>query len=681
MNHKNKRMNKTTIRILLIQLFAFATILATTALFFDYIAKNNKTTAFLYALSLIIIIFVSILYGKTIKADRMQLKQVNKKLKENEKLLKTFFNQSPVGIALGEGKYSLIDVNPKFEEIMGRPKKELKETTWVDFTHPDDIQADSDNLDLLYEGKIDGYSMKKRFIRPDGSIVWVNMTMAPLTLEKEGGNHVCIMEDFTEQKKIEEELQKSEKSMAMLLSNLPGMAYRCKFDRDWTMLFVSEGCDELTGYKPESLLNNNEISFNSLINVEYREFLWEKWNRVLKDRVVFREEYYITTATGEKKWVFEQGRGVYKENGEVEAIEGLIIDISIQKEREEQILYLTYHDVLTGVYNRRFFEEEKKRLDESDFIPLSIIVGDINGLKLINDALGHNEGDKLIRIIAEIILSCCDNGEIVARIGGDEFGILLPNTGADQVYKKMKQIEKACSEYRGKKKDDPYHTSISLGCATRNSMDESIIDTIKLAEDYMYRDKLLQSRSLHSSIISSMKTTLFEKSQETEEHAQRMIKLSRTIGKEMNLKDEQLNELELLSTLHDIGKIGIPDAILKKPGKLTDEEWIEMKKHPSIGHRIAKSSHELASIAEYILYHHERWDGKGYPNGLKGEEIPLLSRILAVVDAYDAMTEDRSYRKAMTKEAAIEEIKNNMGKQFDPTIAQIFIDKINESSN
>ena len=161
MNHKNKRMNKTTIRILLIQLFAFATILATTALFFDYIAKNNKTTAFLYALSLIIIIFVSILYGKTIKADRMQLKQVNKKLKENEKLLKTFFNQSPVGIALGEGKYSLIDVNPKFEEIMGRPKKELKETTWVDFTHPDDIQADSDNLDLLYEGKIDGYSMKK----------------------------------------------------------------------------------------------------------------------------------------------------------------------------------------------------------------------------------------------------------------------------------------------------------------------------------------------------------------------------------------------------------------------------------------------------------------------------------------------------------------------------------------
>lgn len=679
MNKNKKRLSRITVKTLIIHLFSIAIILAITALYVDYAIKNSKSLAVLYTLSLVVIIIALLLNSKLVKADRVQLIQVNKKLKENEKLLKTFFNQSPVGIALGVNKYYLIDVNPKFEEIMGRSKQELKTTSWVDFTHKFDLRTDSDNLDLLYEGKIDSYSMRKRFIKPDGSIIWVNMTIAPLTLENESGNHICIIEDITDQKNIEEELLKSEQSMSMLFSNLPGMAYRCKYDRDWTMLFVSEGCDELTGYKPESLLNNNEISFNSLIDEEYKELLWEKWSRVLTDRVVFKEEYYITTASGEKKWVFEQGRGVYKENGEVEAIEGLIIDISIQKERENQILYLTYHDVLTGVYNRRYFEEEKERLNNNSFIPLSIVVGDINGLKLINDALGHSEGDKLIKKIAEIILSCCDNGEIVARIGGDEFGILLPNTGADEVYRKMKQIEKACSEYRGKKDDDPYLISISLGCATRNSMEESLVDTIKLAEDYMYRDKLLQSRSLHSSIISSMKTTLFEKSQETEEHAQRMIKLSRAIGNKMKLKDEQLNELELLSTLHDIGKIGISDAILNKPEMLSDEEWLEMKKHPLIGYRIAKSSHELASIAEYIMYHHERWDGKGYPTGLKEEEIPLLSRILAVVDAYDAMTEDRSYRKAMTKEAAIEEIRNNMGKQFDPNIGQIFIDIINES--
>ncbi len=677
MSNNKKRSSRITVKTLIVHLFSIAIILALTALYVDYAIINSKVLAVLYILSLLIIIIAILLESKLIKVGRVQLILANKKLKENEKLLKTFFSQSPVGIALGVDKYKLIDVNPKFEEILGRSKQELGTTSWVNYTHQLDLKADSDNLDLLYEGKIDSYSMRKRFIKPDGSIIWVNMTVAPLTLENDNG-HICIIEDITDQKNIEEELLKREQSMAMLFSNLPGMAYRCKYDRDWTMLFVSEGCDELTGYKPESLLNNNEISFNALIDEEYREILWEKWSRVLTDRVVFKEEYYITTASGEKKWVFEQGRGVYNENGDVESLEGLIIDITIQKERENQILYLTYHDVLTGVYNRRFFDEEKVRLNNNSFLPLSIIVGDINGLKLINDALGHSEGDKLIKKIAEIILSCCDNGEIVARVGGDEFGILLPNTGADDVYRKMKQIEKACSEYKGKNDEDPYIISISLGCATKNSMDESLAETIKLAEDYMYRDKLLQSRSLHSSIISSMKATLFEKSQETEEHAQRMIKLSRAIGNKMKLKDEQLNELELLSTLHDIGKIGISDAILNKTKKLSGEEWLEMKKHPLIGYRIAKSSHELASIAEYIMFHHERWDGKGYPSGIKEEKIPLLSRILAIVDAYDAMTEDRPYRKAMTKEAAIEEIRNNMGKQFDPNIAQIFIDILNE---
>jgi HD-GYP domain-containing protein (c-di-GMP phosphodiesterase class II) len=128
--------------------------------------------------------------------------------------------------------------------------------------------------------------------------------------------------------------------------------------------------------------------------------------------------------------------------------------------------------------------------------------------------------------------------------------------------------------------------------------------------------------------------------------------------------------------LHDIGKIGIDNSILNKPGKLSKNEWEIMKKHSEIGYRIAMSSPELEPIAEYILAHHERWDGNGYPQGLKGEEIPLLSRILAVVDSYDAMTEDRVYRKAMTHQAAIEEIKKNAGTQFDPNIAQIFIDSL-----
>jgi HD-GYP domain-containing protein (c-di-GMP phosphodiesterase class II) len=196
------------------------------------------------------------------------------------------------------------------------------------------------------------------------------------------------------------------------------------------------------------------------------------------------------------------------------------------------------------------------------------------------------------------------------------------------------------------------------------------------AEESMSKQKLLESKSAHSSIIASIKVIMFEKSQETEEHAERMVQLSKSIGLAMSLIDEQLNELELLSTLHDISKMSIGAKILSKPGKLSDEEWVEIRKHPEVGFRIAQATYELIPIAKYILCYHERWDGKGYPQGLIGEQIPLLSRIAAIADSFDAMTNDRAYRSAMTKGEAIEEIRRNSGTQFDPDISQLFLNII-----
>ncbi|HWT27519.1 MAG TPA: HD domain-containing phosphohydrolase, partial [Mobilitalea sp.] len=372
------------------------------------------------------------------------------------------------------------------------------------------------------------------------------------------------------------------------------------------------------------------------------------------------------------------GQGVYNKENEVEAIEGLIIDISERRKREEEINYMSYHDALTGLYNRRFFDEEKLRLDNEDYYPLTVIIGDINGVKFVNSALGHQEGDKLIAKMAQILISSCRDGDVLARTGGDEFSILLPKTGYEEAYSVIRQISKLREEENKlneeeNKLNETFNHSISLGCATKNSKEESFSSIIKEAEESMYRHKLLQNKSLHSSIISSMKSSLYEKSQETEEHAQRLIELSKGIGESMNLLEEQLNELELLSTLHDIGKIGISDGILNKPDKLNPSEWEEMKRHPEMGYRIAMSTPELAPIADYILCHHERWDGSGYPQGLKGEDIPLLSRIISIADSYDAMTSDRSYRKAMPKEDALNEIRRNSGSQFDPKIVEIFL--------
>jgi len=598
------------------------------------------------------------------------------KLRERGELFRTLYEQSPLGITFGNFNREIIDANPMFEKMVGRTTEELIRIGWVSITHPDDLQEDLDQFERLKNGEISQYSMIKRYLKPDGTAVWVNMTVAPLHVtNKSNLSHLCIVEDISDRIRAMQELRESERSKSVLLSNLPGMAYRCSFDRDWTMHFVSDGCYELTGYRPESLLENAEISFNQLISEEYRSKLWDLWTETIRDKTVFRQEYPIITASGELKWVFEQGRGIYNENGNVEALEGLIIDITDRKKREDEIEYLSRYDVLTNLYNRRWVEEEKKRVDQESQLPLSVIIGDINGLKLINDALGHAEGDRLIVETAKIIRSCFRESYILARTGGDEFSILLPKTDSNTAYALLKKVQAACEAYN--KRNAPNETcyiNISLGYATKKTMEENLNSVVKTAEDYMYKRKLLEQKSLRSAIISSIKTTMFEKSQETEEHAERLTVLSKAVGKKLNLSPIELDELELLATLHDIGKVGIDDQILKKNGKLTNDEWVQMRRHPEIGYRIAMASPELMSVAEYILCHHEWWNGKGYPQGLKGEEIPLLSRIIAVVDAYDAMTQDRPYKKAMSKEAAAAEIAKGAGTQFDPKIAKILLE-------
>lgn len=625
-------------------------------------------------LLLMISMYIILIKNMSLREEKLKLALANDKLGDKEEIFRTLFEQSPLGITFGNYNNRIVEANPMFEKIIGRSKEDVIKIGWEAITYPEDLLKNLDYYEKFMTGEIDGFSMIKRYVRPDGSIVWVNMKMAPIKIaDKEYISHVCIIEDISERMQTRTDLEESERSYAMLLSNLPGMTYRCKYDRAWTMQFVSGGCYDLTGYRPESLLYNKELTFNDLITPYYRELLWDKWVQILYNKEIFKEEYSITTATGEVKWVYEQGQGVYDDKDEVVAIEGIIIDITDRKKREDEITYLHYHDVLTGLYNRIFFEKEKVRLDSEGQYPLSVIIGDINGLKLINNTIGYSGGDKLIVTIATILKTCCREADILARTGGNEFGILLPKTGAEAADKIIKKIGDACEQYKKDSKEEAYYISISTGVATKMNADELLSDIIKDADDSMYRHKLLQNRSLHSSIIASMKSTLYEKDQKTEEHAQRLIALSKTIGQSMNLTDKQLNELELLSTLHDIGKIGISDGILNKPGKLSDEEWVEMRKHPEIGYRIAMATPELSQIADYILSHHERWDGTGYPQGLKGKEIPLLSRILAVADSYDAMTTDRPYRKALTEETAIGEIKKCSGTQFDPEIADLFL--------
>ncbi|SHG69028.1 PAS domain S-box-containing protein/diguanylate cyclase (GGDEF) domain-containing protein [Thermosyntropha lipolytica DSM 11003] len=344
---------------------------------------------------------------------------------------------------------------------------------------------------------------------------------------------------------------------------------------------------------------------------------------------------------------------------------------------EEEMVYKSYHDALTGLYNRRFVEDRIKDLDIPENLPLAVLVLDVNGLKVVNDALGHAAGDKMLKAASEVIKKSCRRHDVVVRWGGDEFLVFLPLTTAEKAEEIVERISRNCE----KVKDLPVKISLAAGFAVKTRKIQKIDKVLREAEEWMYRNKLLKEKSSRRAIIDTLLSTLMEKSAETREHAERMRDWGIKIAKHLRLSARELDEISLLALLHDIGKVGVKEEILKKPAPLTEDEWREMRRHPEIGCRIAQNTAELLSVADYILAHHERWDGKGYPKGLKGEEIPLLARIIAVVDAYDAMTSDRPYRKALTHEEALEEIRRNAGTQFDPRIVEIFIDIIEKEKN
>ncbi|MGL5615013.1 MAG: sensor domain-containing diguanylate cyclase/phosphohydrolase [Sarcina sp.] len=494
-------------------------------------------------------------------------------------------------------------------------------------------------------------------------------TVVPIK-DKEGNvlSIYGLITDMNEIKEKEDEIKFQRILTDQMIDILPGMVFYK--DKDGKFVYVNKEFKDFYEKKGINVIIGKTA--NEIYGVEDAENFMIQDEEIIKNKNTILNEVVFKDSKG-----IESIREIVKiplldEDGEVKGIIGRALDITEKKNIQKRLEYLSYTDILTGIKNRTYFEEVEKEYSKKENLPLGVIMGDVNGLKLLNDTFGHQEGDKLLKAVANVLEeSCKDIGEVF-RIGGDEFVILVPNSNSKHCDKIINDIIKKCSKY----KNDLFNISISLGAGVKETESCDIYKILKEAEDKLYRKKLLQKQSVKSSILNLLKVGLGVRSVETEQHTERVMDWAMKIGEQLGLERSLIDELIIAAELHDIGKIGISESILLKPSKLTDEEYAIMKTHSEIGYRIVMASSELKSVAKSVLHHHEKWDGTGYPMGLKGEEIPLISRIINICDSYDVMVNDRVYKKAMKKEDAITELRRVAGTQFDPKLVELFINYI-----
>jgi PAS domain S-box-containing protein/diguanylate cyclase (GGDEF)-like protein/putative nucleotidyltransferase with HDIG domain len=522
--------------LLLMGIVIHGVMLGCTVFLPEAIRLNTLKTIFVPVIT--IYPLATVVVGKLLQLQQ-ELSDNNRRIKEGELKFHSIFDQAKIGIGYAGLNGKLMDLNQMFCDLLGYTHDELTQKTLNDFTYPEDLSIDDDLMKELKKGKIPNFSIDKRYIKKDRSVLWVNLTVSLVEFEK-------------------------------------------------------------------------------------------------------GRESYVMCA---------------------------IVDINERKTAEEYMLYLSTHDQQTNLFNRRYFEEKIKEIDALLNYPLSIILVNVNGLKLINDAYGYKTGDVLLRKVVRILEAKCTDSSLMARVSGSEFAVVSMWMNKERTNTLLQELRKAFLE----ESIENIHLSVSGGYAVKTDENENIADTYKRAKDRLNKENLIDKTSMASRTIDIIMNSLFEKNSREMLHSKRVSQLCEFIARHMKLDETEINKIKIAGLMHDIGKIGINDQILNKSGKLTSDEWNDVRSHSEVGYRILSSANEFSEIAEYILSHHERWDGTGYPQGLKGEEIHVYARIIAVADSFDAMTSERTYRTAMTIREAIEEIRKNALTQFDPRIAEVFI--------
>ena len=608
---------------------------------------------------------VSYIFG-----SRLDITELKKLREDKERLLNNlnsmFTEHSAVMLIIDMTTGKILNANPSACKFYGYTREEILTMRIQDMS-----ETSNDVIKLMRVQALNHetpYSLFTHRLK-NGEIKMVDVYSSPITYE--GENQLfSIIFDVSDREKFRYDLYWDNELLSVTLNSIGDGVVTT--DNEGNITYLNQAAQEITGWNNETAAARPFEKIFDLRNETTGEAISNPVSAVLRTGKIvgLANHTVLLNRQGDFIPITDSAAPIKDQTGHVYGVVMVFHDVSNEKRQQRRIMYLSYHDSLTGIFNRRYMEEEMIRMDKSSMLPITVIMGDVNGLKVTNDVFGHKTGDLLLKEVAKTFQRTIQKNGITARWGGDEFLVLLPNTDTVQAQKIIQTLEE---EFR-KNHRLPLQISVSLGFDVKHSEYDQLHQVLQKAEELMYHKKLLEGKSWRNRIINTLLATLHEKSIETEEHALRIETYCIAMAEKMNLTSEEKNDLSLLSILHDIGKVGISMEILKKTGPLNEEEWKEIKRHPEIGYRIAQNTTELFTVSEHILAHQERWDGTGYPRGLKETEIPLLCRILAVADAYDAMTSDRVYRKAMDSQKAMEEISRCAGTQFDPQIAQLFLE-------
>ena len=372
----------------------------------------------------------------------------------------------------------------------------------------------------------------------------------------------------------------------------------------------------------------------------------------------------------------EIGEISYAFNNLADNMQQLINDLEDKvATRTKELGFLSNHDYMTGLLNRRSFENNMKEMDTDYNLPISIIFIDVNGLKMVNDTFGHTSGDKLIMEAAQVLKTNCRKSDLVARVGGDEFVMLLIKTEPEAAKLIAEKLEDDFSQ----KKINIISCSIATGVDTKFNQYQEIEKIVENAESEMYKEKIASRKSFNTGSIMSIINALHEKSSFDKAHSEEVSRLCEQMGHAMNLNDTEIKQLRDAGYFHDIGKIALSNEILSKDTYMLNEMEREIQKqHPAVSYRILSMSEDTLDLASGVYGHHERWDGSGYPKGLKGNEIPLISRIISIAEAYSRKM--NANQNENSKEDALNLILEDAGKKFDPKIVELFINMIKDTN-